>query len=52
VQDLGVEVQQLGQGRVVSLVPGLVLLMVMVVVMAFQGSTLRPACAAGIESCV
>ena len=50
VQDLGVEVHELGQRRLVRPGPGMVL--VMVVVMAVHGSTLRPDCVDGILSCV
>jgi hypothetical protein len=51
VQHLGVEVHELGQRRLVSPGPGMVLVMV-VMVMAFHGTTLRPVCAYGIVSCV
>ena len=50
VQDLGVEVHELGQRRLVRPGPGMML--VMVVVMALHGSTLRPVCVDGIVSCV
>jgi hypothetical protein len=64
VQDLGVQLQELGHGRlagsgrvlvlvrVVVMIRVLVLVLVRVLVMVFHGRTLRAACAFGIASCV